>query len=505
MNLTASLRERFDYKWLVFGTIAIGMFVSVLDQTSVNQALPRIASYFGATIPAVQWVLLGYTLTTGSLLLPMGRLSDIVGRKRVYIVGFGFFLVGAALAGISTSLSALILFKVLQGVGAAMIQANGMAIIITAFPASQRGRVIGLFMTTIGMGAIVGPALGGAIVEFLGWRFVFFMGLPLGALSIVTALAILEDNRAPLAPGEHRPKFDWLGAIAFAAAMAVFLVVVTNAHRWDWASIRVIGGFSIAATLLATFIYWERRTAEPMLALELFKRRLFSTGVSASFLIFLSGTSVFFLMPFYLQQVLGFSPGKAGLLIAPTALCFALTGAIAGRLSDRYGWRPWVILGLGISFVSLIAISSLSVDSPLALVIGAMVLQGIGMGLFSSPNSSAVLSTVERSRYGVATAFMNMTRNAANVTGLAIATTIVTAVMGAEGFEPSLDAVASGGGVAVKTAFTLGLRTAFLTMSVFNIIAIGLSLIKIDSAPISDVPLAEETAAEVEPSVPQKT
>ena len=474
-----------ERKWLVFGTIAIGTFVSVLDQTSVNLALPRIAAHFDATIPTVQWVALGYILTTGSFLLPMGRLSDMIGRKRVYVSGFAIFTVAAVLAGSSPALAGVILFKVLQGVGAAMIQANGMAIVTSTFPASERGKMIGLFITVVGMGAIAGPAVGGGVVGLLGWRYVFFMGVPFGVASIAAALVVLEGRSDTTSEGgEVGGGFDWRGAVLFASSLALFLLTMTNAHRVGWGSPYVIAAFGGAAALMASFVWWELRAPQPMLPLELFKRRLFSFGSSATFLSFLPGTSVFFLMPFYLQDVLGYAPQTAGVILVPAAIFFALTGPVSGRLSDRFGWRRFAILGLVLTGLSMFSLSRLDEHARVQLVIGVMVMQGMGMGIFYSPVASAVLSTVERQRYGIATAYLNLMRNTASVAGVALATTIVTAVMGSRGFEASLDAVASATAEAgVKAAFTEGLQTTYLVMLGFIVIALVLSSLKSDEVP----------------------
>ena len=191
-------------------------------------------------------------------------------------------------------------------------------------------------------------------------------------------------------------------------------------------------------------------------------------------------------MPFYLQKVLDFSPGMAGVILAPTALLFALVGPIAGRLSDKFGWRKFAVLGLVSILVSLVVLSQLTESSPLGLVVAALVIQGFGMGMFYSPNASAVLSAVERSRYGIATAFMNMVRNSANVVGVAVSTTIVTAVMGSMGYEPSLEAVSSAEGEGVKAAFTQGLQLAYLVMATFLGIAIVLTLIKSEAVAFED-------------------
>ena len=452
--------------------------MSVLDQTGVTLALPIMASEFGATIPFVQWVAFGYILATGSLLLPAGSLSDMIGRKVVYVSGYFVFIVGAALAGISSGLIAVIAFRFLQGAGAALIQANGMAILTTTFPTRERGRVIGLFMTMVGLGAIMGPIISGFVVGALGWRAVFLIGVPLGMFSILAAAVVLVRDE-PRVSGLRRLStgFDWLGAILSASGLATFLLVMTMGYRVGWISPLSIGGVALSAGLLTAFVYWERRASSPMLDLELFRRKTFALGSSASFFGFLSGTSVFSMMPFYLQGVLGLSPQTAGLYIAPAALGFAVAGPLSGQLSDRFGPRIIEFIGLGMLVASLIFLGQLTIETHPWNVAAAMCLQGLGMGVFYTPNTSSVLSVVERERYGLATAFLNMTRNTANVAGVGLVTSIVTMAMASQGFEPSLDAVTAGGS-GVEAAFTQGLRIAFLTLGSFILISIFLTIRK---------------------------
>ena len=474
------MTERPSYKWWVFGTVATGVFVSVMDQSGVTQALPRIASHFNATIPEVQWVVLGYILTTGSLLLPMGRLSDIVGRKIVYASGQLVFTLGALLAGLSTSLVTVVLFKAFQGIGASMSQATAMAIATSAFPGNERGKIIGLFMTAVGLGAIFGPIVGGGVVSLMGWRYVFFLGVPFGLMTTVAALTVLEGRPAS-SPGTARrsPGFDWLGAALSAGALATFLLVLSNAHRVGWVSPPILVGFAAMIALAVSFVWWELRCPSPMLPLGLFRRRLFSIGISSSFISFLGNTPVFFLMPFYLQGILGYSPAQAGLSIAPAAVAFAITGPIAGRLSDKFGWRVFAVTGLAITAASLFMLSRLAEGASIGLIGGLILMQGVGMGLVSSPITSAVLSTVERNSYGIVTALLNMVRNTANLSGLALATFIVTATMGSLGYEPSLDAVKSVGGEGVKAAFTSGLTRAFFVAGSLVTVALVISTLRV--------------------------
>ena len=421
-------------------------------------------------------------LTIGALLLPMGRLADMLGRKRVYVLGFIVFAVSAGLTGSSTNIVALIGFKAAQGVGSAMVQATGMAIITSAFPSSERGKVIGTYMTAVGLGAIVGPVFGGAVVSALDWRYVFYSGVPFGVVAVALSISGIDGAIDRGRDRSGNRSFDWPGACLSTGAVALFLLLMTNAHRVGWGSPVSVSSFAAVFIMFVSFVWWERRAREPMLDLALFRRGVFSLGVSSMFLSFLGGTAVFFLMPFYIQKVLGYSPGHTGLIMVPAAICFALSGPVAGRLSDRFGPRWLATLGLVLMCASLMTMSRMDEATQVQVVVASLVLLGLGMGMFYSPNASAVLSTVDMRRYGVATAFLNMVRNTANVTGVALSTSIVTATMSAQGFEPSLDAVSSAGGEAIKGAFTDGLQTAYLAMSGVVVVALALSLVRPGSA-----------------------
>ena len=220
------------------------------DQISVIVALPTIADHFNSDLPTVQWVVVGYAVIISALLLPMGRLSDILGLKRVYVGGFAIFVIGAVLASFSTSVTTLILSRVLQGCGAAMIQATGMAIVASLFPSSERGKAMGLILSVVGAGAIAGPALGGLWVSVLNWRWVFFVSVPSGILAITAALIVLEKGR--LQQGSHRPRFDWMGATLSAGMLLAFLMAMTNGPRTGWESPFIVGAMLAFIALLGS-------------------------------------------------------------------------------------------------------------------------------------------------------------------------------------------------------------------------------------------------------------
>ena len=463
--MISSLSRSPHYKWYAFATLAVGTFASVVDHGSVGVALPTIATYFQTDIPSVQWLVIGYAMTIIALLLPMGRLADLITSKRVYIIGSAVIIAGSVAAGTSTDLGVLIVSRLVQGTGAAMTQGTGMAIMIGAFPPNERGKAIGLIMTMVGTGAVAGPAMGGFLVDAFGWRAVFFATVPMVAVSIAMCMAVLTSADQPRpVRGPGRGGFDWLGAFLSSSALLALLLGITNAHRTGWTSPPILGAAAAFVVLLAGFIWWELRIASPMLNLRLFRRRNFFLGVTANYLMFIGSSAILFMTPFYLQNVLGYSPSVAGLCVVPGALCMAILGPLSGRLSDRYGWRKFTVTGLLLSTTGIAILSQATAESSLYQVIPGLMLTSSGMGTFYSPNSSSILSAVERESHGVISALVNLIRNAGNVVSVAVATAIVTATMGSMGYEPSLDAVRHGTASGVGAAFTMGMRYAFFTM-----------------------------------------
>ena len=306
----------------------------------------------------------------------------------------------------SPSLELLFPSRVLQGIGAAMTQGTGMAIVTAVFPANEKGRAIGMFMTMVGVGAIAGPAIGGLLVDFFGWRVVFFLTLPLNIIGAVATLWVLrgwtEEKEA------DRARFDWLGATLSTGVLVALLLAMTIGNKAGWFSPSIVIAFTAAIGMLGTFIWWELRTSAPMLDLRLFRRKTFSLGISAAFLTFLGSSAVLFMMPFYLQNVLGYSAKAAGFAVVPGAICMAIMGTVSGVLSDRFGWRSFTVGGLASSGIGLLILSCITEDSSLWMVVPALMLMNIGMGTFYSPNSSSVMSSVVVSKYGVVSGFLNV-------------------------------------------------------------------------------------------------
>ena len=451
------------YKWFVYASVAAGAFLTVSDQTGTNIAMPRIAEDLSADIPTVQWVYLIYTLSISSLLLPMGRLSDLVGRKMVYCVGLAIFSIGALVAYLSGILPILLAAKAFQGFGAAMIQANGMALMAESFPSAERGKALGLYMTVIGLGATGGPVIGGYLIGAFGWRSMYLAILIFGIISLVLSLKILKKEN--VSSNGKALSFDWIGATLSAAALALFLLGLTYSYRLGWGNLLVIAGFLLSALSLFGFIWWEKRIKNPLVDLSLFSVPVFSLGMAARYLAFMSGSSAFFLMPFYLIQVVGLKESEAALVMAPSSIMMAITSPLSGRLSDKIGTKWPAVAGL-VCWSSAIAIyTTLSVGSPPWIVVIGMFLQGSGNGIFGSPNTSAVMNVVDSNKYGVVSALLNMVRTSGNLTGIAMGTTLVVFTMASMNYPPDLSAIQSAGdnayGTGLKTAFTEGITRAF--------------------------------------------
>ncbi len=473
--LSRALSNSPRYKWWVFGAVGLGSFTGVMSLGMINVALPTIAGHFATDLPTVQWVVIAQTLTVSALLLPMGRLSDMVGRKRIYVAGLALLMGASALAALSPSVLTLVISRVIQGVGAAMTQGTGMAMVTSVFPEDERGKGLGAHMSVIGAGGMAGPVIGGLLVSALGWRWVFLVNLPIAAMALVGALLLVDSK---LFFRERRgARFDWPGAALSTAALVTFLMLMTNAPRLGWTSPPVLLAGAAAIALVAGFIRWETRAPAPMLDLGLFSRRVFSLGVLASFISFLSVGSIRFMMPFYLQGVLGYRPGQVGLIMLPTAVTMTIMGPVAGRLSDRYGYRAFNVAGLILASLGIFTISQISENTHLAIIIGALVIQSAGTGLFGSPNSASIFSAAEGNRHGVVSALLSLVRNSANVTSIAVATAVVTATMVSMGYAPDLGNV-GGEDAGLLASFVSGMNTLYFAMGCLLLLGAAASFLK---------------------------
>ena len=464
-NITRRITANPSYKWWVYSSVGAGAFITVSDQTGTALALPRIAHDLSADIPTVQWMYLIYTLFISALLLPMGRLSDMLGRRRIYTTGLVVFTCGAALAYLAGQLPLLLTAKAIQGVGAAMIQANGMALMAEAFPKKQRGTALGLYMAGIGVGAVSGPVISGLMIDAWGWRSLY-LGITLVSVAeIVLSTCVIRDlvsSSDRMGNSKGLKSFDWAGAGLSAGTLVLFLLSMTYGHRLGWTHYLVLMGFSCATLLLVGFIVRELKSQDSMIDLTLFKVPVFSLGIAARFLAFVSGSPVFFLMPFYVIQILGVSASRAAFFIAPASIMMVIISPLSGRLSDKVGTKWPSVTGLCLWATALLVLTRLEVDSNPAIVSVGMLLFGAGNGIFSSPNTSAIMTVAGDKHYGVVAALVGMVRTSGNLTGIAIGTTIVVTTMNSMGFEPNLSSLVETNGAGIGTLESIELMGSFV-------------------------------------------
>jgi len=405
-----------DYsrKWYVMAAVAMGVFLATIDGSIVNVALPTLVRAFGTEFAIVQWVVLAYLLTVTTLMLSVGRLGDMIGKKPLYAAGFVVFTLGSVLCGLAPSVYWLIGFRVLQAVGAAMLMALGMAIVTEAFPPSERGRALGISGTMVSIGIVVGPVLGGLLIGALSWHWIFFVNLPVG---IVGTWMVIRFVPALNPAGGQR--FDLAGALTLFLCLMALLMALTLGQRKGFTDILVLALLAASLAFLALFITIERRIQYPMIDLGLFRDRLFNINLVTGFVIFVCMSGTIILMPFYLENVLGYAPRSVGLLLAIVPIAVGITAPISGALSDRLGTRPITVAGLLILLLGFSAVSTLSAGTTALGYVLRFLPIGIGIGVFQSPNNSAVMGAVPRTRLGIASGLLSVTRTLGQTTGIA--------------------------------------------------------------------------------------
>ncbi len=416
------MTKKLDRKWGVLIAIGTGSFMAALDGSVVNTILPVVRDAFHGSVAAIQWVVTIYLLVLSGLMLTFGRLGDLRGHKSVYVWGFSIFVLSSALCGAAWSTTALVVFRGLQAIGGAMLASNAPAIVTGNFPAEQRGRAFGLASTMTYLGLTVGPSLGGWLAQSFGWRTVFYINVPVGALALTLSLFFIPKD----SPAESGQRFDLPGAAAFLAGLTALLLGLNKGADWGWGSPAVLGLLAGAILLLAIFILIERRSPAPMLDLSLFRVPLFSTSVASAILNYICIYSIMFLMPFYLIQGRGLNPAQAGLLLTAQPIVMAIAAPVSGALSDRVGSRLPGMLGMGVLAGGLFLLSRLGSGTETWMIVLALAVAGSGTGTFISPNTSALMGSAPKSRQGIASGVQATARNFGMVLGIGLAGAIFT-------------------------------------------------------------------------------
>jgi EmrB/QacA subfamily drug resistance transporter len=402
-------------KWYVMAAVSMGKLLATIDSSIVNVALPTLVREFKTDFPTIQWVVLGYLLTLAVLLLSIGRLADMIGKKKIYTTGFAIFTISSALCGLSWSVYALILFRILQAVGATMVMALGMAIIVETFPPRERGMAIGIGGTMVSIGIVIGPTLGGLILDLLSWNWIFYVNVPVGILGILMVLRFVPDI-TPVG----RQRFDYKGAITLFISLLAFLLALTFGQNMGFANYRTIILFVIWGIFLGIFIVVESHEEQPMIDLSLFRNNLFRINLITGFLTFVAIAGTFILIPFFLENILHFIPRQVGLLVAVIPATMGVVAPIAGSLSDRFGTRIIAVIGLAILLFAYSSLSTINIQpSSLSLALRLLPI-GLGMGIFQSPNNSAIMGAAPPDKMGLVSGMLSLTRTLGQSTGIAI-------------------------------------------------------------------------------------
>jgi EmrB/QacA subfamily drug resistance transporter len=415
------------YPWLVVGTVCIGAFMGQVDASIAQLVLPAVAREFHASIGAAAWVSIAYLLVTAAMLPVFGRLADMVGRKLLYCGGFVVFVMGSALCGLAPSLDTLVGARVLQALGAGLLQANAIAIIVAAAAEARRGRALGLQSAAQAVGLSAGPALGGFLIAALGWRWVFWINLPVGLLGAVLGLLVLprtERRLGAATPGTAT--FDLAGAVLLVPSLGLLMFALNEASRAGFRSPLLIGPLLVGLLLLIGFVRREHRTISPLIDLGLFRNTVFVAGNVAGLLSYATLFGAFFVLPFVLEQAYGDSSLTTGLRLTVIPAALGLVAPLSGALYDRLGARFLTVSGMVAALVALLALSFALEDGRLTLATASLALFGIGQGLFTAPNNSAIMASAAAEQSGQAGGVLFVMRSLGMSLGISLASVIMS-------------------------------------------------------------------------------
>ncbi len=466
-----------------------GLLVVSLD-SALNIAFPAISAYFGVSVATIQWLVISYVLTNASLLLGCGRMADMFGRKRAFMAGLTVSTLALALCGLAPSYGLLLTFRVLQGMGAAMVFASAPAIVAVAFPSTELGRALGLLNMMGYAGSTSGPVIGGILVDRFGWRAVYLFRVPLAILTALVAAPMLAES----VERKRGQRFDLLGMATLAASVVALLLAVSRGREAGWLSGRVVALWIAAALGFAAFVTAERRMAHPIVDWSLFTAAV-SLANAANLLSHLAMFAVWLLVPYYIVNVLRYPAASGGTLFAPCPLGMALAAPLSGLLADRFGARRLQVPGLLVEAAGLLFTSRLGANSPYLAVAAALILIGLGLGAFTVANMKFVMAAIPRAQQGVAAGAVMMMRTLGVVMGVTTAAEVFS--VGSAAKRTRLLAAGHPAGAALdRRSFIGGFRDAFGVSTAVCLLAALLSAIPAQGG----IALGEEHSGSAVPS-----
>ena len=433
--MTARIRlNEGNRRWWTLAAMCFALFMVMLDNTVVNVALPSIQDDLHTSIAGLEWTVNAYTLAFGVLLVTGGRLGDIFGRRRVFLMGVVLFAASSLFIGFSQSSAWLISGRAIQGVGAALMMPATLSIITNAFPPHERGKAIGTWAGVSALALAIGPVLGGLLVEHVSWQSIFFINLPVAAGAIAVTLFATHESRDQTVV----PTVDVAGIAAITVGLTALTLALIEAAGWGWGSPRIIGLFAVAAAGLIAFVHIEQRVKVPMVDFSFFSSRTFLGTNIVAFIVSFAMLGMFFFLTLYMQNVLRYSPLEAGIRFLPTTLMVIVVAPIAGRLTDSIGPRPLITAGLALVAGSLLWQSFLTATSGFDFLLPGFVLMGVGIALVMSPMSTAAMNAVDQTKAGVASGILSMSRMVGGTLGVAVLGTFIGQTASQADFVDSL-------------------------------------------------------------------
>ena len=410
-----------SYKWTVLAVTIVGMFMSILDQTVVNVALPHIISVFNASVNSIQLVVTGYALALAIVIPATGYLQDTFGGKRMWLVSLTAFTIGSMLCGLAWNTESLIVFRVLQGLGGGMLQPLAMAMIYRVVPVEERGFTMGILGIPLLVAPAVGPTLGGWLVQYVDWRTIFMINVPVGVLGVLMAVILLEE--LPTRPGL---KLDVAGFITAAVAFSCSLVALSNGPTDGWTTPYIDILLVVSVIFFVAWVTVEMTVEDPLLDLRLFKDGIFTIGMAVTFVLTLALFGATFLLPLFLQDVRGLGAFDTGLLLLPQGVAAAFFMPVGGRLFDKLGARPLLVIGLLLLAGSTLMFAQLDITTPDQVVVLALVLRGISLGFTFMPLSTAMMNRVPLAKINRGSALTSAMRQLFASFGVAIVATVLS-------------------------------------------------------------------------------
>ncbi|MGL5315147.1 MAG: MFS transporter [Peptostreptococcaceae bacterium] len=407
-------------KWGILFTVVIITFMSTLDSSIVNVALPVMNKDLGVSMGAIEWVVTSYLITICSTILFFGRIGDTKGKTKIFKLGIIIFTFGSLLCGLSNNLIMLIISRIIQATGAAAAMATNQGIITESFPIEERGRALGLMGTFVALGTMVGPTVGGMIVSVLKWNYIFLINIPIGAIAYVISIKTLPKYNS-----KSNVALDYKGIALFTIAIIMLFSSIILGQSISYANTFIVLAFFISITLLAIFIKIEKKMEYPLLDINIFKNKLFTVSIICGFTSFvaISGTNI--IMPFYLQDALKLSPGITGLIMTVSPIILGVLAPISGYLSDKFECEKITFIGLVVLTIGLLLMSRFTIDTPIWLIVLFLAIMSAGSAMFQSPNNSLIMSTVPRDKLGIAGSINSLVRNLGMISGISLSTTLL--------------------------------------------------------------------------------